>query len=201
MTRKRVRSPWLPIGLVAGAAIGWASTRRAGGVTFPIERPRVTLPFAATTPPYSPGTPHRGVDLSPFPGSTGRPIFAMLPGVVTRVAHSPSWFGNYVVTRSHSPATFTVPDLRGRARTIRQGEQFHLLYAHMHTTMARHGQRVGTGHQLGTIGSTGFSFGPHLHLELRLGDYRARDVVDPLAVLVAAIPGLAHSIEDGTRVA
>jgi murein DD-endopeptidase MepM/ murein hydrolase activator NlpD len=52
------------------------------------------------------------------------------------------------------------------------------------------GQRVEAGQPIGTIGETGFALGPHLHLEMRLGDYAARRVVDPMDMLIASIAGL-----------
>lgn len=177
------------------AAVLWGRSRGAAGAVFPIERPRVTLPFGAVTPPYGPGSPHRGVDLAPFPGSTGRPIVAVLGGVVTRVGSGSPWFGNYVVTRVSLPRAVRAADLAGRAVTIPPHTPVHLLYAHMHEVAVSEGKRVQAGQQLGTIGSTGYAFGPHLHLELRIGDYRNREVLNPLDLLTGLIPGLADTLE------
>lgn len=153
----------------------------------------MTLPFAATVPPYRPSHPHRGVDLAPWPGSLGRPIRAALAGTVARVSYG-SWFGNYVVTRSALPRQVGATDMRGSLRTIMANEPVYVIYAHMDSTAVRQGQHVGAGANLGTIGNTGFSFGPHLHLEMRLGDYAARDVIDPMDVLTLLIAGLAEEV-------
>ena len=50
---------------------------------------------------------------------------------------------------------------------------FSTLYAHLEmqdTPMVEPGQTVEEGQQFGTVGVTGYSTGPHLHLELRIDD-------------------------------
>lgn len=161
---------------------------------FPVERPRVTLRFAATVAPYRPNNPHRGVDLAPWPGSTGRPIASVLAGIVVQERHGHRAWGNYVVTKNSLPRSVQAADLHGTVRTVRAGEPFYLLYAHMDTVAVRRGQNVAVGQQLGTIGDTGFSLGPHLHLEMRLGHHAARDVVNPLDMLTQTIAGLSEQL-------
>lgn len=144
--------------------------------------------------PYRPNNPHRGVDLAPWAGSTGRPILSVLDGIVVEERHDHRAWGNYVVTKSALPRAVQAADLRGSVRTVRAGEPFYLLYAHMDTVTVRRGQNVAAGQQLGTIGDTGFSLGPHLHLEMRLGHHAARDVVNPLDMLTQNIAGLSDQL-------
>lgn len=159
------------------------------GVVFPIERPRVTLRFGAVAPPYGPGNPHKGVDLAPYPGSSGRPVVAAVAGVVSSSGRD-AGLGNYVVLTSELPFTVWATDLSGTVRTLPPRTPFHLLYAHLDEALATPGQRLRSGQMLGTIGATGYADGPHLHLEMRLGEYAARDVVDPLDLLIATVVGL-----------
>ena len=50
---------------------------------------------------------------------------------------------------------------------IDHGNGFVSLYAHMNTVYVRQGENVAKGEQLGTVGNTGRSTGPHLHFEIR----------------------------------
>lgn len=89
---------------------------------------------------------HNGVD---FGGPIGTAIKAAASGTVTvaRLGGYNGGYGNYVVI-SHPNGTQT-------------------LYAHMNSISVSVGQSVGQGVQIGTIGNTGKSTGPHLHFEVR----------------------------------
>jgi hypothetical protein len=56
----------------------------------------------------------------------------------------------------------------GRWVVIDHGNGEKTLYAHMQTVLVRVGQRVDQGVQIGTLGTTGNSTGPHLHYEQKL---------------------------------
>lgn len=56
----------------------------------------------------------------------------------------------------------------------------YIYYCHMAERRVRVGQRVGAGDILGIMGSTGYSFGDHLHFEVRNG---ANQTLDPAAYL------------------
>ncbi len=64
-------------------------------------------------------------------------------------------FGNYVVVRS----SFKID---GKKVTLR------VIYGHMTSVKVKVGQYISSGQLLGTVGSTGYSTGPHLHFEFRL---------------------------------
>jgi len=86
---------------------------------------------------------HFGVDIS---SPSGTPIYA--------------WF-NGVVIESPQNGGF------GRQVIIRQGN-LQVRYAHMDLIEVFPGQQVSQGQRIGTVGSTGRSTGPHLHLGLYL---------------------------------
>lgn len=89
---------------------------------------------------------HKAIDYS---SRTGAPIKTLDHGTVAYATYG--WnhgYGNMVV--------------------VDHGNGFTSLYAHLSTVYVRQGQAVRRGEVLGTLGSTGNSTGPHLHLELRL---------------------------------
>lgn len=94
------------------------------------------------------GTMHNGID---FAGNSGAPIYASKDGeVVGSMPTSQSeGFGEYIVIK-HNDGHLTG-------------------YAHMSQRMKNVGDKVVQGQQIGTIGSTGDSTGPHLHFSIQTG--------------------------------
>jgi murein DD-endopeptidase MepM/ murein hydrolase activator NlpD len=86
---------------------------------------------------------HTGVDVA---GPIGQPIVAAARGMVV----SAGWRGGY-----------------GLAVVIDHGGGLATLYAHQSRLHVRAGEVVDAGQQIGEIGSTGQSTGPHLHFEVR----------------------------------
>ena len=50
---------------------------------------------------------------------------------------------------------------------VDHGGGYVTLYAHMNSIFVRQGESVSKGQQVGTVGNTGNSTGPHLHFEVR----------------------------------
>lgn len=110
------------------------------------------------------GTTHRGIDISGS-GIKGANITAANSGVVITVYNGCSHnygkkkscgcgggFGNYCI--------------------IDHGGGYATLYGHATKITAKEGQHVTTGDVIGTIGSTGYSTGYHLHFEVRVDGER-----------------------------
>ena len=89
---------------------------------------------------------HPGLD---FKGPYGAPIYAAARGTVSFVGQR-SGYGNCV--------------------EIDHGNGLVTRYAHMSAFRTQLGKRVVPGEQIGQIGSTGRSTGPHLHFEVRIND-------------------------------
>ena len=89
---------------------------------------------------------HPGLD---FKGPMGAPIYAAARGTVSFVGQR-SGYGNCV--------------------EIDHGNGLVTRYAHMSGFRTTLGKAVVPGEQIGLIGSTGRSTGPHLHFEVRIGD-------------------------------
>ena len=77
----------------------------------------------------------------------GKPIYASRAGTVIAAVWGDSSYGNYVI--------------------VDHGDGYSSLYAHCSSLSVSNGQTVSKGQQLGNVGSTGNSTGPHLHFEIR----------------------------------
>jgi murein DD-endopeptidase MepM/ murein hydrolase activator NlpD len=86
---------------------------------------------------------HAGLDVA---APMGTAIVAVQGGTVSRAG----WMGAY-----------------GYSVFVDHGDGAQTRYAHMSALSVAVGQAVGQGQQLGLVGSTGASTGPHLHFELR----------------------------------
>ncbi|MFC1598679.1 peptidoglycan DD-metalloendopeptidase family protein [Patescibacteria group bacterium] len=92
---------------------------------------------------------HLGLDID---GEFGDPIWAAEDGIVTKVAYLKYGYGYHVIVD------------HGGGKTS--------LYAHFQKIYVNQGQAVARGDVLGEMGSTGYSTGSHLHLEIRFGSKR-----------------------------
>lgn len=103
----------------------------------------ISVYFHDPTYPFRNFFEHSGLDL---PSPTGTPVRAAAPGYVAW-ARTGTLYGNYVmVIHTNGLAT---------------------LYAHLSRIDVSPDQFVARGDQLGAVGSTGLSTGPHLHFEIR----------------------------------
>lgn len=86
--------------------------------------------------------------------------------------------------RAAAAGTIVVDDVLGdygRVVVIDHGRRVATVYGHLAAVTRTVGEAVDAGEVVGLAGSTGHSFGPHLHFELRL----AGIAVDPLPFLAA----------------
>jgi murein DD-endopeptidase MepM/ murein hydrolase activator NlpD len=113
---------------------------------------RISSRFGRRTDPFHKRSRmHKGLDIAAQQGTPIRPI---RPGRVV-FAGERGGFGNAVIV-----------DHGGGVKSI---------YAHCHSLSVQEGDPVGAGTVLGTVGSTGRSTGPHLHLEV----HRDGEAVNP----------------------
>lgn len=94
---------------------------------------------------------HTGIDIGQ--NGSGGPVYAVASGQVI-LAGFDKLGGNEV---------FVVHNYNG--------QQLITSYCHMSSINVREGQSVDASTQLGTVGSTGNAFGPHLHFEISAGKY------------------------------
>ena len=116
----------------------------------------ITSRFGRRTDPFhGKKRAHKGLDIA---APTGTPITPIRPGTVVS-AGKRGGFGNVVI--------------------VDHGQGVTSLYAHCNELKVQKGDKVGRGDIIATVGSTGRSTGPHLHLEV----HRDGSAVDPMAEL------------------
>lgn len=117
---------------------------------------------------------HRGLDFgwnSAVAGSKSQPIISAEAGTVVSAVdgygNTPNnrIYGNYVI--------------------ISHGDNYFTVYGHLEKGLAvKRGDKVGKGQMLGRMGNSGYSFGNHLHFELRKGANDRSHVVNPMEYLM-----------------
>lgn len=114
----------------------------------PITGPlTVTSPFGSRINPVTGArSQHDGTDLG---ATLNTPAYATAPGTVT-FAGSYGTCGNMVKIDHGSVG----------------GVKYETLYCHFNSISVQQGQTVGLGQEVGKVGSTGRSTGPHLHFEV-----------------------------------
>jgi len=133
-------------------ATNWVSTDMVSG--------RLTAKFGESPDPFEKGKirDHFGIDIA---APTGTPIYAPMDGEVLAATDNfkgmPK-YGNVVVIKTGNGAT--------------------TMFSHLDSYNVTAGQVVKKGDQIATVGSTGKSTGPHVHIETYKDDKR----VDPQKV-------------------
>ncbi|CAA9377379.1 MAG: putative peptidase [uncultured Nocardioides sp.] len=121
----------------------------------PLASYRISAPFGDSS--YLWSSVHTGLDMSAPSGTT---ISSVANGVVTEMGYDGS-YGNKTVV------------------TLDDGTE--IWYCHQTSFLVSTGDVVRGGEAIGTVGSTGNSTGPHLHIEVRPG---AGDPVDPFTAFL-----------------
>ena len=86
---------------------------------------------------------HQAIDLN---GQKGDPVYPIMDGTVESISYSRFSYGNYIV--------------------VNHGSEIRSLYAHLSKINVSLGETVEKNIVIGEVGSTGFSTGSHLHLEV-----------------------------------
>lgn len=123
----------------------YVKVNESSGYVVPISKPvTVTSEFGYRYHPITGSYElHNGIDL--VNGNATTPIYASAAGEVVISGSYPDWYGNYVVIK-HSDGLYTG-------------------YAHQSQLRVSVGDTVNQGQQIGNMGTTGPSTGPHLHFQ------------------------------------
>lgn len=117
-------------------------TKEIGDLIRPMKSGYVSQGYSSSFDPD-----HGAVDIA---APIGTPVYASAGGTVEKVAYDSGGYGNYII--------------------IDHGNGMKTLYAHLSKVEVTEGQRVHQNDQIGLVGDTGRSTGPHLHFEVRKGD-------------------------------
>lgn len=152
----------LPKGFVLflpNAKLDWMTIQEINGDMFvcPIHgKYRISSRYGWRSDPFTRNRSfHNGLDMAT---NRGTPVFAALAGVVVSTGYSPV-YGNHVIIRHHSG--------------------YKTLYGHLNSIFTSSNRYVTTVTQIGTVGSTGRSTGPHLHFTV----YKNGGTINPFTVL------------------
>ena len=144
---------------VPGAELDAAALRKSLGELFasPLRGSyRLTSGFGYQKDPFTGGKQHHnGLDLA---APLGTPVRSTMSGRVVTTGWS-NIYGNYII--------------------INHGNGYQSLYGHLSKIQVQKGQAVNQGSQIGLVGSTGYSTGPHLHFTV----YRNGKLINPNTVL------------------
>ncbi len=146
-----------PLNMAAEPGSASAGTPRApfAGGALPVEG-RISSRFGYRADPFHGGRRfHKGLDVA---APTGSPIHSLEGGKVTMAEDRPGY---------------------GKVVMVEHAGGWRSLYAHCDELEVSPGQQVGAGDRIATVGSTGRSTGPHLHLEIH---HQGR-AVDPAKAL------------------
>lgn len=122
----------------------------------PVKNARITSRFGYRTNPISGRYGfHTGLDLAAPEGTVAAAAFY---GTVEQTGESDVW-GKYVL--------------------MRHSDRLETYYCHLSEIYVSEGSVIRQGETVGLVGSTGWSTGPHLHFEVRIGGVR----VDPERLL------------------
>lgn len=116
---------------------------RKAFIRTPVDIGRISSHFNPRRlhPIFKTRRPHNGTD---YAAPRGTPVYSAGDGKVIKAGYSKA-NGNYVF--------------------VQHGERYITRYLHLHKRLVSRGQRVKQRQAIGTVGSTGYATGPHLHYE------------------------------------
>ncbi len=145
----------LESGKISALNLGTIPKYQKGLLDYPLKKFTINQNYGMTSYAKSGaygGGPHNGID---FGASGGTPVYAPMGGKVTAIGSmtkNGKWYGY------------------GRWIAIDHGNGLVTLYGHLSKQNVKKGEKVEKGEQIGAVGNTGYSTGPHLHFTVFSSD-------------------------------
>lgn len=147
------------------------------GYLFPVEDGQVNSRYGWRLHPVSGEKRfHQGIDIT---APLGTPIRAIASGYVSRIEEE---------------------ELLGKVVEIKHGSGVVSLYGHMDQVMVEPKQVIKSGDIVGTVGNSGVSSGPHLHLEIKERGINVDPAIKLGVIEEAIVPTLAPADTDADTV-
>ncbi|BAB05319.1 peptidoglycan DD-metalloendopeptidase family protein [Halalkalibacterium halodurans] len=123
------------------------------------------------------GGTHHGIDIA---APVGTPVISIADGMVRKSYYSDSY--GHVIFVEHDHGLETV-------------------YAHLNERFVEEGDTVKEGEQIGTVGNTGRSSGPHLHFEVHKDEWNVEksNAIDPFLVLADERDYMYAAVDDSWK--
>lgn len=135
-----------------GKIIEYQEHLRVTPSIYPTDSQRITSSFGYRSDPFTKRPSfHAGID---FGGKRNDPIYATADGVVQSTGYNRNAGNHVIIQHENGIRTF---------------------YYHLQKSLVTKGQEVSKGEEIGKLGSTGRSTGPHLHYEIEVNGVK----VDP----------------------
>jgi len=134
-----------PISFFILQAFTCAKSENSNLSLFPVKGGVISVEFGfkGTHPVTGEEWEHKGIDIK---AKKGTPIYSAGSGTVVKSALEDKW-GNIII--------------------IKHGNNLETWYSHLESRNVDEGDEIASGSKIGAVGSTGYSTGPHLHLEVR----------------------------------
>jgi len=125
---------------------------------YPLKGSRLSSPFGWRNDPFTGERRHHAaIDLSAPQGTV---VWAAMDGKVSALGYDRT-YGNFII--------------------LTHAGGYQTMYAHLYSTSVKKGDTVSKGKQIGTVGNTGYSTGPHLHFAV----FKNSRAVNPLDYLTS----------------
>lgn len=153
---------------------------------------------------------HSGIDVK-TQGAVGLPVYAIEDGYVSRIKVSPSGFGNTLYINHEDGYTSVFAHLQSFRRDLAEyvkSEQYRRESFAVDLYLEKGQYLVAKGEIVALSGNSGYSFGPHLHFEIReastqqpinplLFGYKIKDDIPPKIKKLKIYPESADALING----